>query len=95
MLLGPYLPRDGGGGSPYSEGGGLYALGLICANHGKIHRTFLLECLRAASGPVTQHGACLGLGALASGCRRACRKMACGHHCMRWLYGSTSLARFP
>ncbi len=61
-LLAPYLPRDGGGGSPYSEGGALYALGLIAANHGAGHRAFLLESLRAAGSPVTQHGACLGLG---------------------------------
>lgn len=63
-LLAPYLPREGGGGggSPYSEGGALYALGLITANHGALQRDFLLTSLRAASGPVTQHGACLGLG---------------------------------
>ncbi|KAI8467935.1 MAG: 26S proteasome regulatory subunit [Monoraphidium minutum] len=61
-LLAPYLPRDGAGGSPYSEGGALYALGLIAANHGAGHRAFLLESLRAAASPVIQHGACLGLG---------------------------------
>ncbi|KAJ0743102.1 putative armadillo-like helical protein [Helianthus annuus] len=34
-LMAPYLPQSGsGGGSPYSEGGALYALGLIHANHG-------------------------------------------------------------
>jgi hypothetical protein len=34
-LMAPYLPRDGGsGGSPYSEGGALYALGLIHTNNG-------------------------------------------------------------
>ncbi|MFS7977120.1 putative armadillo-like helical protein [Helianthus anomalus] len=34
-LMAPYLPQSGsGGGSPYSEGGALYALGLINANHG-------------------------------------------------------------
>jgi hypothetical protein len=61
-LLAPYLPRDGAGGSPYSEGGALYALGLIAANHGAAHRAFLLDSLRAAGSPVIQHGACLGLG---------------------------------
>ncbi|GBF90265.1 26S proteasome non-ATPase regulatory subunit 1-like [Raphidocelis subcapitata] len=61
-LLAPYLPRDGAGGSPFSEGGALYALGLIAANHGANHRSFLLESLRSASSPVIQHGACLGLG---------------------------------
>ncbi|KAM0027575.1 putative armadillo-like helical protein [Helianthus debilis subsp. tardiflorus] len=34
-LMAPYLPQSGsGGGSPYFEGGALYALGLIYANHG-------------------------------------------------------------
>lgn len=33
-LLEPYLPTGGAGGSPYSEGGSLYALGIINANHG-------------------------------------------------------------
>mmetsp|Transcript_5894 Transcript_5894/g.16828 ORF Transcript_5894/g.16828 Transcript_5894/m.16828 type:complete len:1074 (-) Transcript_5894:415-3636(-) len=61
-LMAPYLPRDGGGGSPYSEGGALYALGLIHANHGSDIREFLLESLRATQSEVTQHGACLGLG---------------------------------
>ncbi|CAL5437314.1 unnamed protein product [Camellia sinensis] len=36
-LMAPYLPQSGagGGGSPYSEGGALYALDLIHANHGE------------------------------------------------------------
>ena len=36
-LMRPYLPQDGAAGSsssPYSEGGALYALGLIHVNHG-------------------------------------------------------------
>lgn len=33
-LMAPYLPRDGASSSPYSEGGALYALGLIHANNG-------------------------------------------------------------
>lgn len=61
-LMAPYLPRDGGSGSPYSEGGALYALGLIHANHGQDIRDFLLESLRGTQNEVTQHGACLGLG---------------------------------
>lgn len=32
-ILSPYLPSPGGA-SPYSEGGSLYAIGLIHANHG-------------------------------------------------------------
>ncbi|KXZ53597.1 hypothetical protein GPECTOR_6g514 [Gonium pectorale] len=70
--MAPYLPRAGaaaaaGGGSPYSEGGALYALGLIYANHGADIRPFLLESLRGTSNEVTQHGACLGLGLAALG----------------------------
>ena len=37
-LMAPYLPRNGVSGSPYSEGGALYALGLIHANHGQASR---------------------------------------------------------
>ena len=29
-----YLPKDSASGTGYAEGGGLYALGLIHANHG-------------------------------------------------------------
>lgn len=64
--MSPYLPRDGHSGSPYSEGGALYALGLITANHGQDIRGFLLESLRNSSSPIIQHGACLGLGKLHS-----------------------------
>ncbi|EFJ47427.1 26S proteasome regulatory complex [Volvox carteri f. nagariensis] len=78
-LMAPYLPRGdaaaaaaaaaggGGGGTSYSEGGALYALGLIYANHGQDIRQFLLESLRGTSNEVTQHGACLGLGLAALG----------------------------
>jgi 26S proteasome regulatory subunit N2 len=60
--MAPYLPRDGHAGSPYSEGGALYALGLITANHGSGTQPFLTESLRATGNPIIQHGACLGLG---------------------------------
>ena len=62
--MAPYLPQNGGtgGGSPYSEGGALYVLGLIRANHDKGIKQFLLESLRNTSNEVIQHGACLGLG---------------------------------
>lgn len=60
--MAPYLPRDGHTGSPYSEGGALYALGLITANHGAAMQPFLRESLLASSNPIIQHGACLGLG---------------------------------
>ncbi|XBJ26858.1 hypothetical protein VPH35_004209 [Triticum aestivum] len=63
-LMAPYLPQNGavGGGSPYSEGGALYALGLIHANHGEGIKQFLRESLCNTSAEVIQHGACLGLG---------------------------------
>ncbi|KAF8649942.1 hypothetical protein HU200_064096 [Digitaria exilis] len=68
-LMAPYLPQSGavGGGSPYSEGGALYALGLIHANHGEGIKQFLRESLRNTSAEVIQHGACLGLGLAALG----------------------------
>lgn len=47
--MAPYLPQSGaaGGGSPYSEGGALYALGLIHANHGEGIKQFLRDSLRS------------------------------------------------
>jgi len=62
-LLGPYLPQPGSAGSAYSEGGSLYALGLIHANHGKGIIDYLTTALHGANGnEIVQHGACLGLG---------------------------------
>ncbi|OIW15206.1 hypothetical protein TanjilG_08798 [Lupinus angustifolius] len=62
-LMAPYLPQGGaGGGSPYSEGGALYALGLIHANHGEGIKQFLRDSLNSTTVEVIQHGACLGLG---------------------------------
>ncbi|GMH20299.1 hypothetical protein Nepgr_022140 [Nepenthes gracilis] len=68
-LMAPYLPQTGagGGGSPYSEGGALYALGLIHANHGEGIKQFLRDSLHSADVEVIQHGACLGLGLAALG----------------------------
>jgi 26S proteasome regulatory subunit N2 len=54
-LMTPYLPPDGGAvgsASPYSEGGALYALGLIHANHGEGIKQFLRESLRNTSNEV-------------------------------------------
>ncbi|KAL5537890.1 hypothetical protein UlMin_045294 [Ulmus minor] len=68
-LMVPYLPQGaaGGGGSPYSEGGALYALGLIHANHGEGIKQFLRDSLRSTNVEVIHHGACLGLGLAALG----------------------------
>ena len=63
-LLGPYLPTQGGEGSsgPYSEGGALYALGLINAGRGKDVVGYLRDKLKEATSEIVQHGAALGLG---------------------------------
>ncbi|KAF0686226.1 Aste57867_21931 [Aphanomyces stellatus] len=73
-LLAPYLPQGGVSTSPYSEGGALYALGLIHANQGvtSASSTTTLEYLRTAlrnsgTDETVQHGACLGIGLAAMG----------------------------
>ena len=44
-----YLPKDSTGNSPFAEGGGLYALGLIHANHGGDIIDYLINQLRSTS----------------------------------------------
>ncbi|KAL1720799.1 armadillo-type protein [Schizophyllum commune] len=70
-ILGPYLPQEGGEstiqGAAYSEGGSLYALGLISAGCGSGVVGYLRDALKAAQGEVVQHGAALGLGVAAMG----------------------------
>ncbi|KAI0126303.1 26S proteasome regulatory subunit rpn2 [Xylariales sp. AK1849] len=64
-LLEPYLPRGSGsinGGSVYSQGGALYAYGLIHANHGADALDYLKGQFTAAEEEVIQHGGALGLG---------------------------------
>ncbi|KAH0565664.1 hypothetical protein GP486_000938 [Trichoglossum hirsutum] len=62
-LLEPYLPRDSvNPGSVFSQGGSLYALGLIYANHGTHVLDFLREHFKSATEEVIQHGGALGLG---------------------------------
>lgn len=46
----------------YSEGGSLYALGLIHSNHGAGVLEYLKNALRNSQHEVVQHGASLGLG---------------------------------
>ena len=76
QLLQPYLPMQGGGhsgpgASVYSEGGALYALGLVHANNGaaggkaKEALEFIRTALKAEGGEVVQHGAALGVGVAA------------------------------
>ncbi|KAG2150103.1 26S proteasome regulatory complex non-ATPase subcomplex Rpn2 Psmd1 subunit [Suillus cothurnatus] len=74
-ILGPYLPQAGGEsqiqGAAYSEGGALYALGLINAGcgSGQPVENYLRETMKSAQGEVVQHGAALGLGISAMGGR--------------------------
>ncbi|ESO10941.1 hypothetical protein HELRODRAFT_71906, partial [Helobdella robusta] len=69
-LMSTYLPKDSGPGSAYSEGGGLYALGLIHANHGGEITEYLLNQSKEAVTDAIRHGACLGLGLAAMGTSR-------------------------
>jgi len=69
-LMQAYLPRDSGPSTGYTEGGGLYALGLIHANHGVAITDYLLNQLKDAQNEVTRHGGCLGLGLAAMGTHR-------------------------
>lgn len=65
-----YLPRETGPTSGYYEGGGLYALGLIHANHGAVINDYLLGQLKDATNEMVKHGGCLGLGLAAMGSAR-------------------------
>lgn len=75
-LLQPYLPSPGVSSSPFSEGGGLYALGLIHCSSGAAANDasvkYLLDSLKnAGTQEPVQHGACLGLGLAAMGSARS------------------------
>lgn len=63
-LLEPYLPKQGGlgNGSIFSQGGALYAYGLIHANHGADAVEYLKTQFSQAEEEVVQHGGALGLG---------------------------------
>lgn len=63
-LLEPYLPKANGlgSGSIFSQGGALYAYGLIHANHGANALDYLKMQLSQAEEEVVQHGGALGLG---------------------------------
>lgn len=63
-LLEPYLPKQAGvtQGSIFSQGGALYAYGLIHANHGADALEYLTTHFNAAEEEVIQHGGALGLG---------------------------------
>ena len=62
-LLEPYLPRESSmSGSVYSQGGSLFALGLIYTNHGTNVLEYLRTNFNRATEEVVQHGGALGLG---------------------------------
>ncbi|XP_044266509.1 26S proteasome non-ATPase regulatory subunit 1 [Tribolium madens] len=69
-LMQSYLPKEVGPSAGYSEGGGLYALGLIHANHGANIIDYLLAQLKDAQNEMVRHGGCLGLGLAAMGTHR-------------------------
>ncbi|CRG90081.1 26S proteasome non-ATPase regulatory subunit 1 [Talaromyces islandicus] len=69
-LLAPYLPKEhisgvGSTGSVYSQGGSLYAYGLIYANHGGDAVELIRDHFKKATEEVVQHGGALGLGVAA------------------------------
>jgi len=73
-ILKPYLPAQQAANnrqpSVYSEGGALYALGIIHSNHGDNMTDYLYNVVQKdKTHHVIQHGACLGLGlsAMATG----------------------------
>lgn len=71
-----YLPKDTSPGSAYQEGGGLYALGLIHANHGGDIIDYLLNQLKNASNDV-----CTGFNeepCLVGNCRRVLGDLEAG-----------------
>lgn len=65
-LLEPYLPKEqiagANAGSVYSQGGSLYALGLIYANHETVALDLIRKHFKEAEEEVVQHGGALGLG---------------------------------
>jgi 26S proteasome regulatory subunit N2 len=65
-LLEPYLPKPSPAGlstgSPYSQGGALYAYGLIHANHGADALEYLKAQFSDAEEEIIVHGGALGLG---------------------------------
>ncbi|KIW07146.1 uncharacterized protein PV09_02016 [Verruconis gallopava] len=62
-LLEPYLPREQSmSNSVYSQGGSLFALGLIYTNHGTNVLEYLRTNFNRANEEVVQHGGALGLG---------------------------------
>lgn len=68
-LLAPYLPQETtmGPGSPFSQGGSLYAFGLIYANHADWALDLIKGHFNRTTSDIIQHGGALGLGAAGMG----------------------------
>ncbi|KAI9293978.1 26S proteasome regulatory complex, non-ATPase subcomplex, Rpn2/Psmd1 subunit [Neoconidiobolus thromboides FSU 785] len=66
-VLAPYLPNETAPGSPYSEGGSLFAMGLIHSNHFTKDLEYILNIMKTSQDEIIQHGAALGLGVSAMG----------------------------
>ena len=66
-LMASYLPKDSANNSPYAEGGGLHAIGLIHANHGMAVIEYLGNEVKHNNSEIVRHGGCLGLGLAAMG----------------------------
>lgn len=64
-ILKPYLPANDGSGSPYAEGGAMFALGLINTRLVSVDKEYFVEQLSKTENEVLHHGICLGLGASA------------------------------
>merc|ERR1712168_24916 len=63
-LMQSYLPKESATSSGFAEGGGLYALGLIHANHGGEITEYLLGQVNDATSEQIKHGGGLGLAAM-------------------------------
>lgn len=78
-IVKPYLP-GGPAPSKFSEGGALYALGLIYAGRKQLIEDKLKKGLSEDSDPIVQHGAALGLGVCAVGTYNEGKSRLSGRH---------------
>ena len=71
-LLSPYLPKGPSAGpvqgSAFSQGGSLYAYGLVCANHKGKAVDFIRNKFKENTDEIVQHGGALGLGVAGMAC---------------------------
>ncbi|KAK5936693.1 proteasome regulatory particle base subunit [Knufia obscura] len=71
-LLSPYLPKGPAAGpaqgSAFSQGGSLYAYGLVCANHKGKAVDFIRNKFKENTDEIVQHGGALGLGVAGMAC---------------------------